>query len=87
MSREELKKSGLLDQYVLGLLSREQAALVERLMQEDPFVADEVGRIQRNLMTYADSQDILPPPKGAQPAGQGRFSGPRPRTDPGDDRA
>ena len=73
MSREELKKSGLLDQYVLGLLSREQAALVERLMQEDPFVADEVGRIQRNLMTYADSQDILPPPKGRSPRAKEDF--------------
>ncbi len=61
MTREEIKKSGLLDQYVLGLTSPEQTELVERLMREDPFLAGEVDRLRNNLFEYADSQDIAPP--------------------------
>ena len=61
MSREDIKQSGLLDQYVLGLTSPEQTELVERLLQEDPFLAGEVDRLRKSLFSYADSQDIAPP--------------------------
>ncbi|MCP9237010.1 hypothetical protein [Lewinella sp. JB7] len=64
MNREELKQSGLLDQYVLGLLGPEQMAEVEQLMREDPFLEQEVERLRNDLHAYADSRNIGPPPPG-----------------------
>ncbi len=65
MTRDELKRSGLLDQYVLGLLGPEQSAEVERLMEEDPFLESEVERLRKDLNSYADSRsNIGPPPSG-----------------------
>lgn len=66
-NREELKRSGLLDQYVLGLLGQERSAEVERMMEEDPEVANEVRRIRQDLNAYADLREIAPPP-GGRPA-------------------
>lgn len=64
MDREELKKSGLLDQYVLGLLSTDQAAEVETLIRQDPQLEGEVKRLRRDLNAYADAKQIGPPPRG-----------------------
>ncbi len=64
MTRDELKRSGLLDQYVLGLLGPEQSAEVERMMEEDPFLQQEVHRLRGELNSYADSRNIGPPPTG-----------------------
>ena len=65
--REELKRSGLLDQYVLGLLGPEECSEVEAMMEEDPEIADEVSRIRRELNAYADTRDIGPPPGDRAP--------------------
>ena len=62
--REELKRSGELDQYVLGLLGKERSDEVERLIEDDPEIAREVDRIRRDLNAYADLRDIGPPPPG-----------------------
>ena len=67
MSREELKRSGLLDQYVLGLLDPERSAEVERLLAEDPLLDAEANRLRRELNSYADARDILPPADGRPP--------------------
>ncbi len=67
MTRDELKRSGLLDQYVLGLLGPEQSAEVEQLMGEDPFLQQEVDRLRGELDAYADSRNIGPPPAGRTP--------------------
>ena len=65
--RDELKRSGLLDQYVLGLLGPEECTEVEAMMDQDQEVADEVGRIRRELNAYADTRDIGPPPGDRAP--------------------
>ena len=67
MSREELKQSGVLDQYVLGLLDPERSEMVERLMEEDPLLEAEVRRLRRELNSYADARNILPPDDGRAP--------------------
>ncbi|THH37531.1 hypothetical protein [Neolewinella litorea] len=67
MNREELKRSGLLDQYVLGLLEPERNAEVEQMIAEDPFLAQEVDRLRDDLNAYADARDITPPPSGRTP--------------------
>ena len=61
MSREELKRSGLLDQYVLGLLDPERAAEVERMLEGDPLLVQEVDRLRQDLNSYADARSIGPP--------------------------
>lgn len=67
MNREELKRSGMLDQYVLGLLGPERNAEVEQMIAEDPFLAQEVDRLRKDLNAYADARDITPPPGGRTP--------------------
>ena len=67
MSREELKRSGLLDQYVLGLLDPERSAEVEELMEGDPFLSQEVERLRQDLDSYADARNIAPPADGRAP--------------------
>lgn len=68
MNRDELKKSGLLDQYVLGLLGPEQSAEIEALISGDPLLEGEVNRLRKELTDYADASNIAPPPDdGRQP--------------------
>jgi len=64
MTREELKRSGLLDQYVLGLLGPEQSEEVARLIDGDPFLEKEVERLRAELNSYADMRNIGPPASG-----------------------
>ncbi|WP_198661765.1 hypothetical protein [Lewinella sp. IMCC34183] len=67
MNRDELKHSGLLDQYVLGLLGPERSGEVEQMIAEDPFLQQEVDRLRKELTAYADFHDIAPPPSGRGP--------------------
>ncbi len=67
MSREELKRSGILDQYVLGLLDPERSAEVERLLEGDPTLAREADQLRQDLNAYADARNIAPPADGRPP--------------------
>ena len=67
MTREELKDSGLLVQYVLGLLNVAQRAEVERLVEGDPFLEEELERLRGELDSYADARTFGPPPEGRTP--------------------
>ncbi|MGB3800688.1 MAG: hypothetical protein WA952_12810 [Lewinella sp.] len=64
---DDLKRSGLLDQYVLGLLGQERNAEVERMIEEDPDLGREVSRIRQELNAYADMREITPPPGNREP--------------------
>ncbi|WP_116108538.1 hypothetical protein [Lewinella sp. IMCC34191] len=64
---DDLKRSGLLDQYVLGLLGQERTAEVEQMIEEDPELGREVSRIRQELNAYADMREIAPPPGNRQP--------------------
>ena len=64
MSREELQRSGILDQYVLGLLDPERAAEVEQLLERDPTLMQDVDRLRQDLNSYADARNIAPPADG-----------------------
>ena len=67
MTREELKHSGLLDQYVLGLLGPEQSAEVEELVAQDPELERAVAKLRGDLESYADARNIAPPAGGRAP--------------------
>ena len=64
MTREELKRSGLLDQYVLGLLGPEQDEQVAQLIEGDPILEKEVERLRVELNNYADMRSIGQPASG-----------------------
>lgn len=67
MDKNELRRSGLLDQYVLGLLGPEQSAEVERLIEKDPELSQQVKELRGELVDYADRRNIGPPPSGRAP--------------------
>lgn len=66
MTRDELKQSGLLDQYVLGLTTTETTELIDRMRTEDPFVQQEIDRLRGELDAYADALNFAPPAGGVQ---------------------
>lgn len=53
MDRENLKKSGLLEQYILGLTSRKESLLVERTLKENPEARKDYEKLRRELDDYA----------------------------------
>lgn len=64
MSSEELKQSGLLEQYVLGLTSRDDSEFVKKMAEEDPQIKQEIERLEAEMSAYAADKSILPPPRG-----------------------
>lgn len=53
--------SGLLELYVLGLCSEEEAATVKQLAQQHPEIEAEIRNIETALQLYAESQAAAPP--------------------------
>ncbi|MEO8588050.1 MAG: anti-sigma factor [Flavobacteriales bacterium] len=63
MNAEELIRSGLLEAYVLGQASPEEAALVERMRASDDPVREELDAIELALEQQAMQQAVAPAPK------------------------
>jgi len=53
--------SGVLEQYVLGLLSEKEAGEVMNMMQLHPEVSDYVHKLQTSLDTYSRFYEVRPP--------------------------
>lgn len=64
ITRESLKKSGLLEQYVLGLTSREQNKMVEAFLEENPESKQDVDALREQLSSYVDEHDLIAPKDG-----------------------
>lgn len=64
MSSEELKRSGLLEQYVLGLTDRDESNLIMRMAEEHPHIKQEIARLEAEMSAYAEAKNILPPARG-----------------------
>lgn len=62
MDKEQFLRSGLLEQYVLGLTDPEEEELVNNYLERFPELRSEVNNLHQALMSYAANQDI-PPPK------------------------
>ncbi len=56
-------ESGILEQYVLGLLTVEQQQEVEAKAQEYPAIKDEIDQIEDALELYGEANAINPPPR------------------------
>lgn len=63
MNAQELIRSGLLEAYVLGQASADEARLVERMRKEHTDVARELEAIELSLETHAMKQAVKPSDK------------------------
>lgn len=61
LTRESLKKSGLLEQYVLGLTTREQNRILEAFLEENPAAQEDVAALREELGNYMDRYNLGPP--------------------------
>ena len=62
MTKEEFLKTGLCEQYVLGLTSPEEAELVERMLKTYPELKKDCMGLENCMEKYARSNAINPPP-------------------------
>ena len=60
MTLEEIRASGILEQYVLQLLSEEESQRVEAYMQEFPELTQDYLEIQHALQSFAQAKGIAP---------------------------
>lgn len=61
MDKEQFIKSGLLEQYVLGLTTAEEDDLVNEYLDKFPELTAEIDNLHQALLTYAANQDIPSP--------------------------
>lgn len=60
MKLNDIRQSGLLEYYVLGLLSEQDAQMVERYLVDYPELQTDYLEIQKAMQVYAKSQGIAP---------------------------
>jgi anti-sigma-K factor RskA len=61
MTGKEYIESGLLESFVLGYASEQETAEIERLMQTDDAIAQEVASIRESIESYALAHARTPP--------------------------
>jgi anti-sigma-K factor RskA len=66
MDRENLKKSGLLEQYVLGLTNRKESIIVERALEEDPEIMKDYQKLRDELNEYVGRNGMMVPEDGRE---------------------
>lgn len=64
MNRENLKKSGLLEQYVLGLTSRKESLMIQKILEEDPEAKKDFEKLRKELDGYVMDQGLHVPVDG-----------------------
>jgi hypothetical protein len=73
MNRENLKKSGLLEQYVLGLTSRKESLMIQKILEEDPEAKKDFEKLRKDLDGYVVDQGLHLPDDGRSPRRQEDF--------------
>jgi hypothetical protein len=73
MNREDLKKSGLLEQYVLGLTSRKESLMVQEILEADPEAKKDFEKLRKELDVYVVDQGLQVPDDGRSPRSQEDF--------------
>ena len=58
MNADDYMKSGILEDYILGLLSNEDAQKVEEISLSNPEIASELQLLREGLEMYAGSDQI-----------------------------
>ena len=62
METNEIISSGILEEYVLGLTSEADSALILTYIQSDPLIKKEVEEISSSIEQYAASFSVAPAP-------------------------
>ncbi|WP_020566857.1 hypothetical protein [Neolewinella persica] len=73
MNRDDLKKSGLLEQYVLGLTSRKESLMIQKMLEEDPEVKKDFDKLRSEFDGYVVDQGLQVPDDGREPRKQEDF--------------
>ena len=60
MTPNEIRNTGLIEYYVLGLLSDEDHGMVERYMDSFPELKADILEIERLMQLFARDQGIVP---------------------------
>lgn len=77
MNGKELINSGLLESYVLGRCSQEDAAMIREFCKDHPAVVKEIEAIEESLVQFASQlAKPLPPERKEKIAAQLSFAGP-----------
>lgn len=63
MDKATFLKSGLLEQYVLGLTTQEEARMVEQFVARHPDIRQELETLQEAMEAYASQYVASPPPE------------------------
>lgn len=66
MTVNELKESGLLEQYILGDSSTSEMELVESMLAQHPELRTHLAKLEQGLEQLAKENAIVPPPKVKQ---------------------
>lgn len=66
MSKEQFLKSGLLDQFALGLTSPEEDKIVQQYLHRFPELSNELNALHQAMEQYALQHSIPPPPPKSQ---------------------
>lgn len=62
MTHKELVESGLLEAYAIGEISNEHQLLIEKAIQTDPSIKNELKEIELALENYAKAHAVAPDP-------------------------
>ena len=62
MNKDRLIKSGILEQYVLGLTTPEESRQIEDMASRDHEIREEIESMRQALDQYLNKQSIPPPP-------------------------
>lgn len=62
MEAKDYISSGILEQYVLGLLSEEEMQEVDQMAHKHPEVREELDAIRNSMSAYATANDVKPAP-------------------------
>ena len=73
MNRENLRKSGLLEQYVLGLTSRKESLMVQKILEEVPEAKRDFEELRKELEGYVTDQGLHVLDDGRSPRRQEDF--------------
>lgn len=62
MNKEKFLRSGLLEQYALGLTNAEDSEKVEQFLESFPELRNELNAMQKAIEQYAEAHAVPPPP-------------------------
>ena len=60
MTKTELIESGIIENYVLGVATKDEVALLNEMRKQYPEIKEEISNCEQNLMSYAEAHAKTP---------------------------